>query len=292
MDGNSEAAQGHEPLGILARFAYDFAPHLCDPAHGCRDYHRGWSLLRQFEARGALPLGLDFFRRELGALAARLGQDRLRILISGAADTGQAAMLIEALRPAGIVPEFVAVDLCATPLMQQRLFLGMAGLRAEFHQADAVTVDVAPVDAIVSHSFIGFVPVPRRQALIANWARLLRPGGRLLVTERMAPRIGLQPGWPDPEERAARRAALAARLAAEDLAEGDRQGMLAAADRLWDLTGQRHRMGLPEFRAALEAAGLTLLSLAENAEAGSVSPIAARAAAVGRPRHEAVAEKP
>jgi SAM-dependent methyltransferase len=289
---DSVAAQGHEPLGILARFAYDFAPHLCDPAHGCTDYHRGWSLLRHHEAQGALPLGLAFFRRELGALAERLGQDRLRILISGAADTGQAAMLVEALRPLGIAPEFVAVDLCATPLMQQRLFLAMAGIPAEFHQADAVTVEVAPVDAVVSHSFIGFVPVPRREALVANWARLMRPGGRLVLSERLAPRSALMPAWPDPGEREARRAALARRLADADLSEGDRQGMLRAADRLWDMTGQRVRMGLPEFRAALDAAGLRLLSLEERAGGDSVSPIAARATAANRPRHEAVAEKP
>lgn len=281
-----------EPLGVLARFAYDFAPHLCDPAHGCRDYHRAWSMLRLYESGGALPRGQAFFGRELADLARRLDRRRLRILVSGAADTGQVAMLLGALHRQGITPDFVIVDLCRTSLAQQDLYLRMQGMSATIIQGDAVTVTADPVDAVISHSFIGFVPPETRAALFANWARLLRSGGRLLAVERFAPEPGFQQAWPDPQERAARRARLATRLQADGLSAADVQGYLAAADRLWDMTGKRHRMGSAQFDEMIAAAGLRLLRRTDDTSGESVSPIAARAATAVRPSTEAVAERP
>lgn len=277
-----------EPLAELARLAYDFAPFLCEPAHGCQSYHRAWSLVRHYEADGALPLGLAFFRRELGLLAQSLGTSHLRLLISGAADTGVAAMLVQALQPLGIEPELVVVDRCNTTLMQQRIYLTLARVSAEFIHGDAVSADTAPVDAVISHSFIPFVPPERRPALFANWARLLRPEGRVLLSERMASESGMTTAWPDPTERQHRRAELAQKLVAEGLTDEYRKGFLEAAESLWDLTGQRHRTGIADFHQAVADAGLKVHSFDTSHSTKSVSPMTPRAVALVLPRHEIV----
>lgn len=290
MSDDASAQARPEPLAVLARFAYDFAPLLCDPADGCQNYHRAWSLVRHYEADGALPLGTDFFRRELVALAQSLGQNHLRLMVTAAADTGLVAMLMQALLPFGIEPRFVLVDRCATTLMQQRLFLTIAKVSGEFVQGDAVTADAAPVDAVISHSFIPFVVPHRRPALFANWARVLRPGGRLLLSERLAPESGMLPSWPDPTERLHRRAALAQKLAGAGLSDDDRAGFLQAADGLWDMTSKRHRMGLADFQSTIAEAGLRTRTMNEADDSQSVSPIASRVASATRPRHEIVVE--
>ncbi len=287
----SDATHVHhrqEPLALLSRLAYDFAPFLCNPAHGCLNYHRGWSLVRHYEADGALPLGLTFFRRELGRLAEELGKSRLRLLISGAADTGVAAMLVQALMPLGIEPEFVIVDRCNTTLMQQRMYLTLIRVSAEFIQGDAVLVDTAPVDAVISHSFIPYVPPDRRLALLENWARLLQPQGRILLSERMVARSGMAPAWPDPTERQRRHADLAHRLECKGVSEVESRAFLEAADKLWNLTGQRHRMGLADFHQAVAVAGMKVLSLDASHDTTVVSPMGPKAETAKRPRHEIV----
>jgi SAM-dependent methyltransferase len=278
----------HEPLRELARFAFDFAPHFCDPAHGCTAYHRGWSTVRLYESDGALPAGFAFFRQELLDLAGLRGTGRLRVMLSGAADTGQAALVLKALRPEGIEPEFVIVDRCRTTLEQHRLFFGLMGVTAEYVQADAVSVSVMPVDAILSHSFIGFIPESQRGALFANWNRLLAPGGRVLLSERFWP-AGVEQRRPiDPAERAMRRDRLVARLEAEGAGAREIDEVVSASERLWDLSGKRRKMSDDEFRNSLRDVGLRVLREAADLGQHSVSPIAPNALSERYPRVEAV----
>lgn len=248
-------------------------------------------MLRLHEAKGALPFGADFVRRELAAHAAVVGRRSLRVMISGSADTGQVALVLNALTDEGIEGDLVVIDICATPLGQVALYLDGLGQKGTVLQADAVTVDTAPVDVILAHSFLSFVAPERREALVANWARLLASGGRLLVLERFSPTPGLQTAWPDPSERATRRAALHAALTAANLPPDAIALRMDAADGMWDLTGKRHRMSDDQFRTALDRAGLTLARVELVHSEYNVSPVQSKAVALERPRTLAVAVK-
>jgi hypothetical protein len=170
----------NEPLEQLARFSFDWAETLCAPEHGCTHYHRMWSMIRLLESNGAQPAGAEFFGRELQPLGGSC-----RILISGAADTGLAAMILGQLRPRGIVPDFVLVDRCETTLAQNRLFARAAGIAMEVHHDDIRGCSCEPVQAVVAHSFLNFFPREERQKVVDSWARNLEPGGRLLLSQRL-----------------------------------------------------------------------------------------------------------
>jgi hypothetical protein len=209
-------------------------------------------------------------------------------MLSGAADTGQAALVLQALRPAGIEPEFVIVDRCRTTLEQHGLFLRLRGVTAEYRQADAVDVSVLPVDAILAHSFIGFIPEARREALFVTWNRLLAPGGRVLVSERFL-QAGVKPRSPiSPEERKARMARLVAVLEAEGASSREVQEIAVAAEGLWDQSGKRRKMPVDVFRNSLAAAGLRVLREAADQGPENVSPVATNDLAELHPRIEAV----
>jgi hypothetical protein len=182
----------------------------------------------------------------------------------------------------------VIVDRCRTTLEQQGLFLRLRGVTAEYHQADAVEVSVAPVDAIIAHSFIGFIPEARRQALFANWNRNLAPGGRVLLSERflqpgVAPRIPISP-----DERKARLARVLAALESEGTTGRELQKIVEAVEGLWDQSGARPKMPADMFPVHLAAAGLKVLR--ETADYGqeNLSPIATKDAPELHPRIEAV----
>jgi hypothetical protein len=182
----------------------------------------------------------------------------------------------------------VIVDRCRTTLEQQGLFLRLRGVTAEYHQADAVEVAVAPVDAIIAHSFITFIPEARRQALFANWNRNLAPGGRVLLSERflqpgVAPRIPISP-----DERKARLAGVLATLEGEGTTGVERQKVVEAVERLWDQSGTRPKMPAGLFRESLMAAGLAVLRETADYSQGNVSPIATKDAPELHPRIEAV----
>jgi SAM-dependent methyltransferase len=286
--GDVSAASAQEPLRELARFSFDFAPHFCDPAHGCTAYHRGWSTVRLHESGGKLPSGFEFFRRELLDLAAERGTGRLRVMLAGVADTGLATLVLQALRPEGVEPELVVVDRCRTTLEQHGIFLRLRGVTAEYLQADAVDVSVLPVDAILAHSFIGFIPEARREALFLNWNRLLVPGGRVLVSERFL-QAGVEPRSPiSSDERTARLARLVAVLEDEGTSSREIQEIAEAARRLWDQSGARRKMPVDVFLDSLVGAGLRLLREAADHGQQNVSPIATNALAEHHPRIEAV----
>lgn len=289
--GSLETALWHEPLRELAGFTFDFAPHFCDPAHGCEPYHKAWSTVRLYESGGALPAGIDFFRRELLDMAARLGTGRLRVMLSGAADTGFSTLVLQALRPAKIEPEFVIVDRCRTTLEQHRVFFGLRGVTAEFHQSDAVSVAVPPVDAILAHSFIGFIPKPQRLGLFSNWNRLLAPNGRVLLSERFLP-DGTDPRSPvSAAERQHRLDRLVSNLQDEGAGEAKVADIAKAAGRLWDLSGLRQKMTMADFRSGVAEAGLRIVHEAADSGANNVSPVAPNANAERYPRVEAALAK-
>lgn len=168
-----------EPLETLSLLSWETAPRTCDPALGCVDYHRCWSTVRLLELDGAPPAGTKFFHRELAEFAHRPGA---RILISGGADSGLLALVAEAFSETASTPAFIFVDQCATPCHVNAAYAREAGMELQVLQGDIREARTAPVDVIVAHSFLPFFQGQDRQLVLSAWARLLRPGGKLLMS--------------------------------------------------------------------------------------------------------------
>ncbi len=199
-----------EPLDDLAAFSWRNAPTLCDPAMGCCSYHRVWSSIRLYEIDGAAPAGRDFYRHGLTSLQ---GKTAPRILISGGADTGVLALVIDIMHELEITGTIIFADICETPVAQNRRMAEHLGIAVECLRADILSLDIAPVDAVVAHSFIGFFPPHLRAPLIAKWASLLVPDGVLLFTNNTAPETMIEKR-PDHQDELAARAVRIRPLAA------------------------------------------------------------------------------
>ncbi|MCP5347470.1 MAG: hypothetical protein R3F41_18140 [Gammaproteobacteria bacterium] len=172
-----------EPLDLLARFSWSWAPLLCRSQHGCQEYHRCWSLVRLIKKEGALPAGLEFFKHHLTDL---VDQGRTRVLISGAADTGLLALVCTIFSIVNAKPEILLMDRCRTTLIQNRILAEYLGLEIETIEGDIRKVDIEPVDAIIAHSFLTFFVKADRQDVINAWASILNPGGKILMSANIA----------------------------------------------------------------------------------------------------------
>lgn len=243
---------GTEPLDLLARFAFDWADTLCSGT-GCADYHRGWTVIRAYSAKGGGPARISDF---LPALQSVAQDGSVRILLSGSADTGLAAALLECLRPVGIEPRFVLADICQTPIAQNRLFAQHAAFELETHLGPVADLTVAPVDAVVSHSFLGFVDPQDRPATVRAWARNLRPGGVVLYSAPLVESESALPFLSTPEDIALAGRHVTETLRAAGRADAEAMGQAAAA--FWAHRVPWRQPTEPEVVALLGDAGLIL----------------------------------
>lgn len=278
-------APTEEPLAELAAFAFDWAHCLCDPQDGCRDYHRAWSIVRQIETGGALPAGRSFFGKALRDLAQG---GRIRILLSGSADTGLAAMVVKELRPHGIEPQIVLADRCLTTLEQNRLFARHAALDLQTVQMDAADLRIAPVDAIIVHSFLGFFAPSARQAVVDMWARNLAPQGRVLISNRLSTGQTTPRPAADPVDLARRKAEIAANAAAQGFPPSRAAAIAEAAERLWQIRIGNPQLGEAELLGLLTKAGLAVERMEKDPSGMTVSPIIMQTDARRRDRAEMV----
>jgi SAM-dependent methyltransferase len=267
-DETSQAATPaiDEPLERLARFAFDWADTLCDPDHGCGPYHRAWSMIRLLTKNSALPAGGAFIADGLQRAASG---GRCRVLLAGAADTGLVALVLNAFRAREIEPEIVLADRCATTIEQNRLFARHLGMRFELHRCDISALTCRPVDAVVMHSFLNFLPVPARQAMIDALARALRPGGLLIAHQRLD--LGRRKHDPQPikENRALLESAARARGYPDPLA----RAIGAAGADFWSNTFAHAPAPEAEFLVLLANAGFNLISLSRPLAAATNSPL-------------------
>lgn len=278
-----------EPLAMLARFSWDQAPQLCQPEHGCCDYHRGWSLVRWLELGGELPAGLDFFQRELSVF---LSQSSNRILISGAADTGVLSMVLKALSASQIQPEIVFADRCRTTVQQNTLLAKHVGKEVQFHCCDIRELDCSPVDIIIAHSFLLFFEEPPRQQVINAWSRLLKPGGKVLMSNSITDDEREGPPPKDINLINRRVPELIKMAHANGFSESDANEVGATAHRIWQKS-----MSKPPYITAdnlqrgFMAAGLSIENIASRGTA-YVGPLRAFSKPTGnRTRAEVVAVK-
>ncbi len=177
-----------EPLEASAGIARRLAVRHCAPA--CRAYHGLWQFLRLM-ALGKTMSGLsaaflDEIRSEASRWPVDLPYRRARVLVSGCADYSAYAHVHAACSASGQLPTVTAVDLCETPLrltnwLARRLGREVFTIRSEILDHSVTE----PYDLIVTSSFLGYFPGAVRARLFATYARLLRPGGLLLISNRL-----------------------------------------------------------------------------------------------------------
>jgi SAM-dependent methyltransferase len=189
MDSTAPLAAPDEPLGLSAPLARELAAKLCpfDPRRGttCAWYHGIWQYLRLFDLNTTPRDHAAFYR---AALIEPIRAGDRRLLVSGTADYALPACLLWICRLAGAKPDITVLDICPTPL---RLCEWYAERQGATIATAAVNIldydDPAPFDVVATHSFLGRFAPDERVALVSRWHRLLRPGGRVVMVNRIRP---------------------------------------------------------------------------------------------------------
>jgi SAM-dependent methyltransferase len=245
-----------EPLARSAGTARALARELCagagDGGESCAWYHEAYPTLRLLGLAATPERHAPFYRGALGALAERAGS--ARVLVSGAADTAMLAQVLRARRERN--PEAAlrirVLDRCATPLRLCRDYAEEIGAPIETQRLDLLSPVAGhpaaePFDLACTHSLLVLVPPQNRDALVAAWRALLRPGGKLVSTARIDPAPGpprAGAGQADAFAARAREAAVAlATTGVEGAPDPDAAATLARryAERLasWPVTSER-----------------------------------------------------
>ena len=260
-----------EPLQGLARLSWDHAASLCDPQHGCMNYHRAWSLVRLISLNGALPGASTFFIEEI---ARRIAGGAKRILISGSADTGLLDVVAHAIRRAGQSAQIVIVDRCKTPLMQCREYAGVLGLPVEFHACDIRELEIEPVDVVIAHSFLLFFPEPERQQVIESWARVTQPGATVLLFSSISPDEQTHPVRIDHERIPGRAASLATAAVGRGWHEEERADLESGVTRIWSVSpcdGKMPYTTAENLRRGLQRAGFRVLQVTPQVQGSATN---------------------
>lgn len=181
--GDSEF--GEDLVGNL-RESVALSRQYCD---GCADYHVIVTAGRLVGKRAvAAPIDRDQIVDTLRRLL--VGRPRADILIVGTSDGGLLAWAARAASLAapggGADFRFALVDRCGTPLELGRRFAAAHGLRLK---TAVVEVGGQPVgmtaDVIFVHSLLRFIPRERHVPVLRELGAALRPGGRLVFSQRI-----------------------------------------------------------------------------------------------------------
>jgi hypothetical protein len=179
-----------EPLSESAILAREIAPRLCrkhpDNEQDCSWYHGLWQDLRLMGLAATPQQHSGFFPQAFGLLCE--GRDRLRILISGAADYSILAHVLRACREHRMAAELTVVDICDTPLWLNDWYAKRTGVHIRTVRTDILdfTTNV-PFDVICSHAFLGQFAPSRRSQIVSHWQNLLGHGGATVTINRIRP---------------------------------------------------------------------------------------------------------
>ena len=139
---------------------------------------------------GTTPAGhADLFHQ-----AFRGAPPSAQVLIAGGADYGMLALASAACRAAGTRAEFCMIDWCETPLRLARWYAERESLTLRTTRRDLLDAgEEASCDAACTHALLGHFPPARRPQLLASLHRALRPGGFLVMAQRLRPGSGDAP---------------------------------------------------------------------------------------------------
>ncbi|HKY95849.1 MAG TPA: class I SAM-dependent methyltransferase [Kiloniellales bacterium] len=173
-----------EPLELSAPLALDWAETHCGR---CRAYHGLWQYRRI--AGGVAALGADGAIYQAIIAALRREEGLSRILISATADYALQAVVRDAFRAVGAAetaPQITVADRCATPLLLNAWLAAERGGTVATRQGDLLEMELGgPYDLTISHSLFFWFSESERERLTARWFAALRPGGRVLLSNRV-----------------------------------------------------------------------------------------------------------
>ncbi len=177
-------------LAETAPLARRWAAESCwlNPETGktCAWYHGAWQTWRLLGIVTTLtrqaPLYIDALRPLIAS------GDFNRVFISGSADYGLLSVVLDAFSQKKTVPEITVADRCATPLRLCRWYAERFGYSITTAQSQIADFrSETPFDLVCAHSLLLCIPHDEHAKVVANWQRLLRPGGLLLMANNLYP---------------------------------------------------------------------------------------------------------
>jgi SAM-dependent methyltransferase len=171
----------------------------------CGPYHGNWQRLRQLDLVSTPRWHRDFYSRAIRAWSANAQQQvaprHFDLLITGLADYGMLYWLAQSIpQHVRVDCTFHVLDICQTPLescrwLEHRLAQCNPPLQLELDiHRQSIFANELPddsIDLIASDAFLTrFKEDEEKGAVIAEWMRLLRPGGRVVTTTRLQEREG------------------------------------------------------------------------------------------------------
>ena len=160
---------------------------------GCADYHIWTAAARMTGRLRSTTADRAGFTALIGRQAReRAGSGAIDVVIAGAADTGILASAAHAATIAGqnIIARcrFTVLDLCPTPLLLCKEFARDHGLVVGTETADITESGGSTMaDIIVMHGVLRFIARRRHADALRRLAGQLKPGGRIVVSNRIRP---------------------------------------------------------------------------------------------------------
>lgn len=160
----------------------------------CEWYHASWQALRLLGLVSTPDWHSEFYAQAFGNA---FGEGARDILVSGTADYAIVDHIARAIPKEQLQHVIISVlDVCATPLeicrWYDRWFEQRQGihLNLRFNQRDALNTGYngESFDVITSDAFLTRFNNKDRESLIAEWFRILKPGGRIITTIRYSTR--------------------------------------------------------------------------------------------------------
>jgi SAM-dependent methyltransferase len=191
----SEVLSTESELMMSARITRADADDYCLPggaypgSESCGWYHASWQHLRLLDLVETPRLHYEFFVRYLRKMAET--SDQLRVLVCGLADYEMLKVVLQALDTrAGLRHTVRVIDSCNTPIRNTQWYLDHVRPRVHVVAAVGLAEDTklgeCSYDLVVTDAFLSKLPYERQAATIAEWKRILRPGGEILTTMKLA----------------------------------------------------------------------------------------------------------
>ncbi len=176
-----------ETIAHSAVLARGIADVVCTTPVGhdtCGALHGVWLDLRRLGLAADPDRHAAFFAEAVDDRIAHA--DAQRVLVAGCADWGMLATVARAYAQRARALDVSVVDRCPTPAMLCAWYASRIALPVRTIVADLV--QFAPegaFDLVCTHSLLTYADLAGRQQLVANWHRMLSPGGAVVTVSRL-----------------------------------------------------------------------------------------------------------
>lgn len=179
---------------VMRSYADDYclgSPYVA--GNGCRWYHSAWQVLRLLDLVETPRTHGEFFDHYLRLLFASASKP-LNVLICGLADYEMLRTVVSAMRDAGKSSPAEAtirvIDVCQTPLRIGEWYTQqhpqMPHVIASVARAEDTHLRDACVDLIVTDAFLSKVSYDLQGQVVREWRRILKSGGEVITTIKVA----------------------------------------------------------------------------------------------------------